>query len=46
MAPADRDIITLITCGGGWLPNPSEPFGGSDDERTIMQAEMIVFGRA
>ncbi len=46
MAPADRDIIALITCGGGWLPNPSERFGGSYGERAIMQAELIVFGRA
>lgn len=41
MAPTDRDIMTLITCGGTWLPNPSEPFGGNYAERTIVQAELV-----
>ncbi len=41
MAPAARDIVTLITCGGTWFPNPSEPFGGNYSERAIVQAELI-----
>lgn len=41
MAPSDRDIVTLITCGGRWLPNPSEPFGGDYSERTIVQAKLV-----
>ncbi len=41
MDPADQDIITLITCGGTWLPNPSEPFGGNYTHRTIVQARLL-----
>ncbi len=36
-----RDIVTLITCGGSWLPDPSERFGGNYSDRTIVQAELV-----
>lgn len=41
MAPSESDIITLITCGGTWVPDRSEPLGGSYSERTIVQAELV-----
>lgn len=41
MAPTDDDMVTLITCGGTWLPNPSEQFGGNYTERTIVQGKLM-----
>lgn len=40
MAATPTDIVTLITCGGTWVPDPSERFGGSYTNRTIVQAEL------
>ncbi|MBI1886496.1 MAG: class F sortase [Chloroflexi bacterium] len=42
MYPTDRDVLTLITCGGTWLPNPSEPFGGEYTHRTIVRAKLLT----
>ena len=41
MEPTSEDIVTLITCGGTWLPNPSEQFGGDYTHRTIVQARLV-----
>ena len=41
MAPTEEDTITLITCGGTWILDPSEELGGSYDERTIIQARLV-----
>jgi len=41
MEPSADDIATLITCGGTWLPNPSERFGGEYTHRTIVQARLV-----
>jgi LPXTG-site transpeptidase (sortase) family protein len=41
MAPTPTETVTLITCGGTWLPNPSEPFGGSYTTRTIVQGKLV-----
>jgi LPXTG-site transpeptidase (sortase) family protein len=41
MAPTSTDTITLITCGGTWIPDPSELFGGSYTNRTIVQARLM-----
>jgi LPXTG-site transpeptidase (sortase) family protein len=41
MAPTDNDIVTLITCGGTWIPDPSERFGGNYTDRTIVQARLV-----
>lgn len=41
MEPTPEDIVTLITCGGTWLPNPSERFGGEYTHRTIVQARLV-----
>jgi len=44
MWPTEEDLITLITCGGQWLPNPSEPFGGDYSNRVIVQARPVAAG--
>ncbi len=41
MAPTETDTITLITCGGTWIPDPSERFGGDYTDRTIVQAKLV-----
>ena len=41
MLPTEEDVVTLITCGGTWLPNPSDPLGGAYSNRTIVQARLI-----
>ena len=41
MDPTPTDIVTLITCGGSWLPDPSERFGGNYSNRTIVQARLM-----
>ena len=41
MAPTATDTITLITCGGTWIPDPSERFGGDYTNRTIVQAKLV-----
>ena len=41
MAPTETDTVTLITCGGTWIPDPSEQFGGDYSTRTIVQAELV-----
>ncbi len=43
MAPTPRDTITLITCGGSWVSDPSsEPYGGDFTERTVVQAHLVT----
>jgi len=41
MDPTPADTVTLITCGGTWIPDPSERFGGSYTNRTIVQARLM-----
>ncbi len=41
MSPTDEDIVTLITCGGSWVPDPAERFGGNYTDRTIVQAKLV-----
>jgi len=41
MAPTPTDTITLITCGGTWIPDRSERFGGEYTNRTIVQARLV-----
>ena len=40
MDASSLDMITLISCGGRWLPNPSEPLLGSYSDRVIVQASL------
>ncbi len=41
MAPTETDTVTLITCGGTWIPDPSQRFGGDYTTRTIVQAKLV-----
>ncbi len=41
MDPTPEDTITLITCGGTWISDASERFGGDYTNRTIVQAHLI-----
>lgn len=41
MGPTVRDVITLITCGGSWVPDPSRDNGGSYSHRIIVRAERV-----
>jgi LPXTG-site transpeptidase (sortase) family protein len=40
MDPTSEDTVTLITCGGSWIPDASERFGGNYTDRTIVQARL------
>jgi len=42
MAPTSTDMVTLITCGGVWTPDPSDPLGGSYDYRQFVRAQLIA----
>lgn len=41
MAPTNEPIVTLITCGGSWVPDPNQPFGGDYTDRVVVQARLI-----
>lgn len=42
LASSDTDMVTLITCGGTWEPDPDdERLGGSYTERVVVQAERV-----
>jgi len=41
MAATPSDMVTLITCGGVWTPDPSDPLGGRYDHRQVVRAELI-----
>jgi sortase (surface protein transpeptidase) len=42
MAPIQKDVITLVTCGGGWEPNPTEENGGNYTHRIVVRAERVA----
>ncbi|MDO8614565.1 MAG: class F sortase [Dehalococcoidia bacterium] len=42
MDTTTRDVITLITCGGAWVPDPSEASGGNYSHRVIVRAERVA----
>jgi LPXTG-site transpeptidase (sortase) family protein len=37
-----NDVITLISCGGTWVPDPSTPFGGNYTHRVVVRAERVT----
>ena len=41
MAPTPTDTVTLISCGGTWIPDANEQFGGSYTNRIIVQARLM-----
>lgn len=42
MGPTPDDVITLITCGGTWIPDPGNPLGGNYTHRVIVRAERVT----
>jgi LPXTG-site transpeptidase (sortase) family protein len=40
MEPTAKDTITLITCGGTWVLDPSEAYGGTYSDRVVIRAEL------
>jgi len=44
MQPVEKDVITLMTCGGEWIPNPSEENGGNYSDRIVVRAERVADG--
>ena len=41
MDETPNDVITLISCGGTWVPDPSSPLGGNYTQRVIVRAERV-----
>jgi sortase (surface protein transpeptidase) len=39
MEQTNREVITLITCGGSWLSSSRGPNGGNYSHRIIVRAE-------
>ena len=42
MKPTSKDVITLITCGGTWQKDYSDPNGGNYSHRVIVRAERVL----
>jgi LPXTG-site transpeptidase (sortase) family protein len=38
MLPTEDEVVTLITCGGTWIPDSSSVIGGNYTHRTIVRA--------
>jgi LPXTG-site transpeptidase (sortase) family protein len=41
MGSSSKDVITLITCGGAWVIDPKELYGGNYTHRIIVRAERV-----
>ena len=41
MSATPEDVITLITCGGTWIPEAGNPIGGNYTHRQIVRAELV-----
>jgi LPXTG-site transpeptidase (sortase) family protein len=37
-----RDVVTLITCGGTWVNDPSKDAGGNYSHRIVVRAELVT----
>jgi len=46
MERTSKDVITLITCGGAWVNDPSKDTGGNYTHRIIVRAERVTDGGA
>ena len=42
MDPTSKDVLTLITCGGTWQKDYSNPIGGNYSHRVIVRAERVL----
>lgn len=40
MGPTTKDVLTIITCGGSWRRDYSNPNGGNYSHRVIVRAEL------
>jgi sortase (surface protein transpeptidase) len=40
MGPTPEDSITLITCGGTWMPQAGNPLGGNYTHRQVVRGEL------
>ena len=41
MRPTPNDVLTLITCGGTWIRDWTDPLGGHYTMRQVVRAELI-----
>jgi LPXTG-site transpeptidase (sortase) family protein len=41
MGATPKEVITIITCGGAWVPQAGNPIGGNYTHRQIVRAERI-----
>ena len=41
MGATPKEMITIITCGGSWVPQAGNPIGGNYTHRQIVRAERI-----
>jgi len=41
MDPTSKDVLTLITCGGTWARDYSNPNGGNYSHRVVVRAERV-----
>jgi sortase (surface protein transpeptidase) len=42
MYPTPNDVITLVSCGGTWIPDPSMALGGDYTHRIVVRAELVA----
>jgi len=45
MYPADRDMLTIVTCGGSFYRTGDPVFGGEYTSRTVIRAELVSITR-
>ena len=45
MYPTDRDMLTIVTCGGSFYSTSDPVFGGEYASRTVIRAELVSITR-
>ena len=40
--PTPDEMITIVTCGGTWIPDPNSSIGGNYTHRTVVRAEPVT----
>ena len=45
MYPTDRDMLTIVTCGGSFYSTGDPTFGGEYTSRTVVRAELVSVTR-
>jgi len=46
MGPTDEDMVTIITCGGTFIPDPNDPYGGNYTNRIVVRATLAEVKQA